>query len=258
MTCYNIISHNQNKSFGNISDVQRRNAFGQHMKLTNYRKDWVRKQVANYAQQIGVSEKDMPTVIFTRKEVLALPKELTVGRRTVTHKCLGICFRRAKTILIHVKKHRSFRELKHTIVHELVHYRFRYLNHGRKFEDRIKLILNNGKRYPLKELYLQTAPMSSLLLEEHDYKQLSFETLISYWKIGFKLVPLDELSKSPTIAWTEIYANPDFWSIEKLKEYSEKFYNISTTFGKTHVKDENGEDLYLHCLDIDSDNVLRM
>lgn len=189
------------------------------MKLTEYKKTWIRKQVAKYAQQIGVSEKDMPAIIFTRKEVLALPKELTAGRRTVTHKCLGICFRHAKTILIHVKKHRSAQDLKHTIVHELVHYRFRYLKHGRKFEDRINLIMNKGKRYPLKKLYLQTAPISPLLLEEHDYKQIPFETLLSYWKMGFKPVPLNEVNNGPTIAWSEIYANPDFWSIQKLIFY---------------------------------------
>src|SRR5215211_807054 len=75
--------------------------------------------------------------------------------------------------------------------------------------------------------------------------------------MGFKLVPLDELGKSPIIPWSEIYDNPDFWSIEKIREYTDKFYNISTTFGKTHVKDAQGKELYLHCLDIDSDEVLK-
>jgi len=86
---------------------------------------------------------------------------------------------------------------------------------------------------------------------------IPLEPTISYWKIGFKLVPLDELSKSPTIAWSEIYTNPNFWSIDKLDEYSNKFYNISTTFGQTNVKDQDDRELYLYCLDIDSDEVLK-
>src|SRR4051794_15041083 len=85
---------------------------------------------------------------------------------------------------------------------------------------------------------------------------ISIETIISCWKIGFKLVPLDELSKSPTIAWSEIYDDPNFWSVEKLKEYYNKFSNVSTTFGKSHVKDVDGKELYLYCLDIDSEEVL--
>lgn len=36
---------------------------------------------------------------------------------------------------------------------------------------------------------------------------------------------------------------------------SYKFKNVATCFGKTHLKDEQGRDLYLNCLDIDSNNV---
>ncbi|HKG87608.1 MAG TPA: hypothetical protein VKA95_04725 [Nitrososphaeraceae archaeon] len=86
---------------------------------------------------------------------------------------------------------------------------------------------------------------------------ITSEIIISYWKIGFKLVPLDELSKSPLIPWGAIYDNPDFWSIEKIREYTDKFYNVATTFGKSHVKDTQGKELYLYCLDIDSDEVLK-
>jgi hypothetical protein len=86
---------------------------------------------------------------------------------------------------------------------------------------------------------------------------ISLETIFSYWKIGFKLVPLDKLSKSPIIPWSEIYDNSDFWSIEKIREYKDKFYNVATTFGKSHLKDAQGRELYLYCLDIDSDEVLR-
>jgi hypothetical protein len=85
---------------------------------------------------------------------------------------------------------------------------------------------------------------------------IAIETLFNYLDMGFKLVPLNELSKAPTIAWSEVYSNPNYWSTDRLKEYADKFYNISTTFGKSHLKDADGKELYLHCLDIDSEQVL--
>jgi Bifunctional DNA primase/polymerase, N-terminal len=86
---------------------------------------------------------------------------------------------------------------------------------------------------------------------------ISLETLTSYWKMGFKPVPLNELSKNPAIAWSEIYDNPDFWSIEKLTEHLYKFHNTATTFGQTHVTGSDGRKLYLYCLDIDSEEALK-
>ena len=86
---------------------------------------------------------------------------------------------------------------------------------------------------------------------------LSTELLLAYYRIGLKPVPLDELSKAPLIQWGEIYTNSDFWSLDKLKKHSNKFHNIATTFGQTHLKDGQNNPLYLHCLDIDSDEVLK-
>jgi hypothetical protein len=86
---------------------------------------------------------------------------------------------------------------------------------------------------------------------------VTLEELIILWKLGFKLVALNELSKEPTIAWSEVYSNLTFWSAEKLKEYEDKFYNVATTFGKSHVKDTKEKELYLYCLDIDSEEVLK-
>jgi hypothetical protein len=123
------------------------------MRLTDCKRYWVIKQLTKYAQQIGIREKEIPAVVLTRREVLAMPKELTQGRRTVTNKYLGICFRRAKTIFISIKNHKSAQQIIDTIVHELVHYRFQYLKHGKDFKHRIDLILKKCKRYPLKELY---------------------------------------------------------------------------------------------------------
>jgi bifunctional DNA primase/polymerase-like protein len=83
------------------------------------------------------------------------------------------------------------------------------------------------------------------------------DAIIKYANIGFKLVPLDELSRSPMLAWSEIYDNPEFWSEEKIKESANRFHNVATTFGKSIIKDAEGRVLYLHCLDIDSEEVLK-
>jgi P4 family phage/plasmid primase-like protien len=56
-------------------------------------------------------------------------------------------------------------------------------------------------------------------------------------------------------AWTPIYENPDYWTDERLKQQAYKFKNVATVFGKAHKKDEEGRNLYLNCLDIDSDKV---
>ncbi|MDQ6862456.1 MAG: hypothetical protein M3044_01395 [Thermoproteota archaeon] len=77
--------------------------------------------------------------------------------------------------------------------------------------------------------------------------------LIDFYKIGFKLVPLDEDGK-PAIAWTDIYDNVNYWNPDKLVQESYKFKNVATTFGKTHLKDDQGH-LYLYALDIDSEGV---
>jgi hypothetical protein len=74
--------------------------------------------------------------------------------------------------------------------------------------------------------------------------------------MGFKPVPLNELSTNPTLAWTEIYSNPDFWANDKIALHLNTFSNIATTFGKSHLRDQDGRELYLHCLDIDSEEVL--
>ena len=86
---------------------------------------------------------------------------------------------------------------------------------------------------------------------------IPIEILLRNDSIGFKIIPIDINSKTPAIKSTnEIYENPNYWTAQKLKLEHHRFRNVATTFGKTHVKDVNGEDLYLHGLDIDSDNVL--
>ena len=90
-----------------------------------------------------------------------------------------------------------------------------------------------------------------------DVQPISLEVLIKSHIIGFKVVPISNDSKTPAIKSTnEVYDNPEYWTAETLKLEYQRFTNLATTFGKTCLKDENDEALYLHGLDIDSDNVL--
>src|SRR5215207_3077273 len=91
----------------------------------------------------------------------------------------------------------------------------------------------------------------------NNFELIPIETLLGNYSIGFRIIPIDINSKTPAIKSTnEIYDNPNYWTEQKLKQEHHRFRNVATTFGKTHVKDEKGEDLYLHGLDIDSDSVL--
>ena len=63
--------------------------------------------------------------------------------------------------------------------------------------------------------------------------------------MGFMLVTLNELGITPTIPWSEIYSRSDFWSVEKFKLLLDKFHNIATTFGKSHLRDIDGREIYL-------------
>jgi DNA polymerase, archaea type len=93
--------------------------------------------------------------------------------------------------------------------------------------------------------------------DNNNFGLIPIETLLRNYSIGFRIIPIDLNSKTPAIKSTnEIYDNPNYWTAQKLKQEHYRFRNVATTFGKTHVKDENGRDLYLHVLDIDSDNVL--
>jgi P4 family phage/plasmid primase-like protien len=83
------------------------------------------------------------------------------------------------------------------------------------------------------------------------HQKINSEYVLSLHEIGFKPVPVSEDGVKPTIEWSGIYQ--DGWDREKIQET--EFPNVATCFGKSSVKDEDGQILYLNCLDIDSDEV---
>ena len=67
------------------------------------------------------------------------------------------------------------------------------------------------------------------------------KTLLSYQAMGFKLIPLAQDAKTPTVKTTnEIYIDPKYWTAEKIGTENYRFKNVATTFGKTNIKDEEG------------------
>ncbi|MGI0013096.1 MAG: phage/plasmid primase, P4 family [Nitrososphaera sp.] len=78
-------------------------------------------------------------------------------------------------------------------------------------------------------------------------------TILSLHDLGFKLVPLSNDAKKPVMAWTPIYDQG--WEKEELSQSYGTFANVATCFGKSQLKDQDGRDLYLNCLDIDSDKI---
>src|SRR5690242_17814325 len=102
--------------------------------------------------------------------------------------------------------------------------------------------------------------VSDNLLSHDDNNVILDLILTRYHRMGFKLVPLGEDSKTPTVSSTnDIYSDPNYWTEDKLIEGCSKFSNIATTFGITYCNESEANEnnkFYLHCLDIDSDNVL--
>ncbi len=91
----------------------------------------------------------------------------------------------------------------------------------------------------------------TLSTEDH----IDYRTLIRNHHIGFKVVPILEDGKTPSMKWGEIYSDSNFWNEKKLHDTAHTFKNIATTFGKTHLRDQDGRELYLNMIDIDSQEV---
>jgi len=100
------------------------------MKLDPEIKLEILEKVGIFANRFSILE---PKVLFTTKEVLEMPKEMTEGRRTSAYKYYGVAYMQENLIFINVRKIADQKSLDNTIVHELIHMRFPYLSHGRRF-----------------------------------------------------------------------------------------------------------------------------
>lgn len=114
------------------------------MKLEPEIKLEILEKVGIYATRFSISE---PKVLFTPKEVLEMPKEMTQGRRTSAYKYYGVSYMQENLIFINVRKISDQKLLDNTIVHELIHMRFPYLSHGRRFNKLVRQGLR-GKTFP--------------------------------------------------------------------------------------------------------------
>lgn len=97
-----------------------------------------------YSNRLSIQE---PRVLMTSKEVLEMPKEMTMGRRTTAYKYYGVSYMQHNLIFINVKKIPNEKALDDTIAHELVHQRFPYLSHGKRFNKLVRQVLR-GKTFP--------------------------------------------------------------------------------------------------------------
>ncbi|MFM8659157.1 MAG: hypothetical protein ACKOCQ_04390 [Candidatus Nitrosotenuis sp.] len=97
-----------------------------------------------FSARLSISE---PKVLMTSKEVLEMPKEMTMGRRTTAYKYYGVSYMQHSLVFINVKKIPNDKVLDDTIAHELVHQRFPYLSHGKRFNKLVRQVLK-GKTFP--------------------------------------------------------------------------------------------------------------
>jgi Zn-dependent peptidase ImmA (M78 family) len=114
------------------------------MKLDPEIKLQILEKVGIYSNRFSIQE---PKILFTTKEVLDMPKEITEGRRTSAYKYYGVSYLQENLIFINVRKISDEKSLENTIVHELIHMRFPYLSHGRRFNKLIRQGLR-GKSFP--------------------------------------------------------------------------------------------------------------
>ncbi len=96
--------------------------------------------------------------------------------------------------------------------------------------------------------------LSSTNDKSNSLSNIDIDTLISLHKKGLKPVALSENHKHVG-EWTPIYENSHYWTVDKLTDPKEssKFKNVASTVGKTHIRDSDGNELFLQALDIDSE-----
>jgi DNA replicative helicase MCM subunit Mcm2 (Cdc46/Mcm family)/DNA polymerase elongation subunit (family B) len=88
---------------------------------------------------------------------------------------------------------------------------------------------------------------------------LNPERLQSLHNLGFKLVPLNAEGE-PSVPWTPIYEKIDYWKESDFTNLAiiPKFKNVASTAGKTHLRDDQGKELYLNVLDVDSEYISKV
>ncbi len=114
------------------------------MKLDDELRLVILEKVGVYSNRFSITE---PKVLFTTKEVLAEPKEVTEGRRTTAYKYYGVAYLEHNSVFFNVKKMPDEKTLENTIVHELIHHRFPYLSHGKRFNKLVRQGLK-GRKFP--------------------------------------------------------------------------------------------------------------
>jgi hypothetical protein len=82
-------------------------------------------------------------------------------------------------------------------------------------------------------------------------EKISLEIISNLHSLGFKVVPISPDGVTPCMLWGKIYENG--WDESEL--FKTDFTNVASCFGKSHIKDEKGREVYLNCLDIDSKEV---
>ncbi len=118
------------------------------MKLDDDLRLSILEKVGVYSNRFSITE---PKVLFTTKEVLAEPKEVTEGRRTTAYKYYGVAYLEHNSVFFNVKKMPDEKTLENTIVHELIHHRFPYLSHGKRFNKLVRQGLKGRKFSPYRK-----------------------------------------------------------------------------------------------------------
>lgn len=113
------------------------------------------EKVGIYSSRFSIPE---PVVLLATKEVLAVPKGMTEGRRTSAYKYYGVSYLQHNMVFINVRKIPDEKTLEDTIVHELIHLRFPYLAHGKRFNRLVRKGLKGKTFAPYKKRATQAAP----------------------------------------------------------------------------------------------------
>lgn len=118
------------------------------MKLDSSLRLRILEKIGIYSNRFGILE---PKILFTTKEVLEMPKEITQGRRTSAYKYLGVSYLQHNLVFMNMRKIHDEKTLENTIVHELIHMRFPYLSHGRRFNKLVRQGLTGKTFRPYKK-----------------------------------------------------------------------------------------------------------